>query len=251
MKPWHELPLPAPWRRLEAVTSTPSTQEAVVASAGSDSGVVVVAAEQTSGRGRLDRTWTSPPSAGLWFSALLRTKRPVADVGVVPLLSAVAIARTLNQDCGLTSSVKWPNDVLVNDAKIAGVLVQLVNSDSLVIGVGINTFMTHEQRPIATATSLAMEGVVGFDHPQLLMSLLGHLGELVGPIEAEGSWPSDVLDEYRALSSTVGREVAVHLPSGQTLSGLAVDLDPHGRLEVQGADGVVVTVGAGDVVHVR
>ena len=251
MQPWHELPLPAPWRRLEVVTSTSSTQDAVVASAGSDSGVVVVATEQPSGRGRLDRTWTSPPGAGLWFSALLRTQWPVADVGVVPLLSAVAVARTLNQDCGLTSSVKWPNDVLVNDAKIAGVLVQLVNSDSVVIGVGVNTSMTLEQRPIITATSLTIEGVADFDHPQLLMSILGHLGELVGPIEEDGSWPSDVLDEYRALSSTVGREVSVHLPSGQTLSGLAVDLDPYGRLEVQDADGVVVTVGAGDVVHVR
>lgn len=251
MKPWHELPLPAPWRRLEAVASTPSTQDAVVVSAGSDSGVVLVATAQTSGRGRLDRSWTSPPGAGLWFSALLRTQRPVADVGVVPLLSAVAIARTLNQDWGLASRVKWPNDVLVNDAKIAGVLVQVVNSDCVVIGVGINTSMTHEQRPIATATSLAMEGVVGFDHPQLLMSILGHLGELVGPIEKEGPWSSDVLAEYRALSSTVGREVSVHLPSGQTLNGLALDLDPHGRLEVQGADGVIVTVGAGDVVHVR
>ena len=96
-----------------------------------------------------------------------------------------------------------------------------------------------------------MEGISGVGHSDLLISILQHLGELVGPIADAQAWPANVLDEYLAMSSTIGREVSVSLPSGQVVDGLAVGLDPQGRLEIEGSDGTRTTVSAGDVVHLR
>ena len=245
--------LPKPWHKLVEVSQTGSTQADLVghAQAGAQSGLVLLAHEQVQGRGRLERAWESPAGQGLWFSLLLRSPRAVADLGIVPLLTAVAIAQALADEFGLSASVKWPNDILINRKKLSGILVNHCPPDALIIGVGINTMMS--QPPIDMATSLLLEDAIGSDQdvPHFFTTVLASIGSMLSDLAVDQPWPLDVLDPYRRLSSTLGSTVDVTLPSGQVLTGQAVDIEPTGALVVSTSAGQRVCVTAGDVVQVR
>jgi BirA family biotin operon repressor/biotin-[acetyl-CoA-carboxylase] ligase len=252
--PWSDLERPPlPEERLRAslaedgfdvrvVDSTESTNADVAAAArsGADEGLVVVAEYQTGGRGRLARTWVSPPRAGLTFSVLLR---PPRLTGWIPLLAGVAIAHALREHAFLEATVKWPNDVLVHDRKIAGILCEHVDPDAVVVGVGINVTTSEQELPGPHATSLLLEGAAGTDRAVLLPVLLRSL------VAGYAGWRADphaLLPAYRTVSATLGRRVRLELPDGSAVEGLAEDLDDDGRLVVDG-----VAYGAGDVVHLR
>jgi BirA family biotin operon repressor/biotin-[acetyl-CoA-carboxylase] ligase len=220
--------------RVEVLESATSTNAVVAARAraGEPAGLCVVAEEQTAGRGRLDRTWVSPPRAGLTFSVLLR---PVADqLGWVPLLGGLAVARAVREQTGLDAVLKWPNDVLVGDKKAAGLLAEAVDG-AVVVGVGLNVTTRVEELPHALATSLALEGASTTDRDTLLRAVLRGLTFT----EADRS-------AYRELCSTLGRDVEVHLPGLRVVRGLAEAVDDDGRLIVDGT-----AYSAGDVVHLR
>jgi len=249
-----------PWREVRSIVRTGSTNADLLglAEQGEASGLVLVALEQSDGRGRLGRSWQSPPGAGLTFSVLLRSRRPVADLGPLPLLTGLAIVRTVDEIGGPLTGLKWPNDVMIADAtngdrKLAGVLAQHSPTDALVVGIGLNTGMTADQRPIPAATSLLLEGVKaeGRDHDVLLAALLGHLADLLAPLIADEPWPADVLEEYRARCLTIGVHVRVQRTASDHLEGAAVGIDASGALLVRTDDGAMATVTAGDVLHVR
>ena len=218
-----------------------------LAAAAPERGLVVVADHQTAGRGRLGRTWTTPPGAALTFSAVVD---PVLDDEwwpLVPLVAGYAVARRLR------GSVKWPNDVLLGDRKVCGILVERVHvrahgSDKplAVVGIGINVDQREDELPVATATSLALAaGAV--DRTELFGQVLHDLRAWLGM--TAGS-PHMLVANYRALCATLDRDVRVDLPDGSVLEGRATGVDEHGRLEVD-SGGRVVAVAAGDVVHVR
>jgi BirA family biotin operon repressor/biotin-[acetyl-CoA-carboxylase] ligase len=213
------------------VESTGSTNADVAARAvaGELPGLVLVSEVQTAGRGRLGRSWSSPPRAGLHVSVLL-TMPPSPWI---PLLAGVAVARTLRDDAGLSPRLKWPNDVLVGGRKICGILAE-VSAGLVVLGIGLNVSTTVAELPTdRPATSVALEGGVT-DRPTLLRSLLHHLGAGATKVD------------YLALCDTVGREVDVHLPDGSVVRGGASAVDDDGRLVVDGTP-----YAAGDVVHLR
>ncbi|MQA87662.1 MAG: biotin--[acetyl-CoA-carboxylase] ligase [Streptosporangiales bacterium] len=262
------------WREVRVVATTGSTNAALVARAreGAAEGTVLAAEEQTAGRGRLGRIWTAPPGAGLTFSVLLRPAVPAPCWVWLPLLTGVAVAAAVNRAAAVEARLKWPNDLLVGDRKLAGILVERTEQaertgqaeraeqgkhgglgvDAAVVGVGLNVTISAEELPTATATSLALEGRADVDRTALLEAILGQLEERYRAWLAAAGDPyrSGLRDAYRELCATLGRQVRVELPDGSAVVGAAADIDRDGALVVRTADGEL-TVGAGDVVHVR
>jgi BirA family biotin operon repressor/biotin-[acetyl-CoA-carboxylase] ligase len=245
------------WREVEVVASCPSTNAELSrrARSGGAAGTVLVADHQTAGRGRLDRTWVTPPGAALTFSVVLDPERvPVARWTWLPLLVGIAVAEAVRRVTEVTCTLKWPNDVLVGERKLAGILVERVERPAgavAVVGVGVNVTLTEDELPVETATSLGLEGATTTDRTVVLREVLRSLEALFVQWQADGGDASlGLVDSYVRRCSTLGREVRVELPTGETLSGTASGLDTDGRLEVRTADGPHL-LGAGDVVHVR
>jgi BirA family transcriptional regulator, biotin operon repressor / biotin---[acetyl-CoA-carboxylase] ligase len=234
---------------LRVVAETGSTNDdlAALARAGAPEGTVLVAEAQTAGRGRLDRTWSSPPRAGLTFSVLLRPTVPVHRRTWIPLLTGLAVHRAVAHLGAVETRLKWPNDLLLGDEleKAGGILAQS-DGDAVVVGIGINVTTTRAELPPG-ATSLAAEAAECTDRDPLLRAILRSLGEVYR------AWPGDpsrLRPEYQDACDTVGREVRVQLPDGTALTGTATGLDDVGRLVVRTADGDR-PVSAGDVTRVR
>lgn len=226
--------------RVEVLGRTPSTNTAVAerARAGEPAGLVVIAEEQSAGRGRLDRGWASPPRAGLTFSVLLRPDAPPAQWPWLPLLSGVAVVRALREQAGVDALLKWPNDVLVDGRKLGGLLAEAVVPGCVVVGIGLNVTTRSDELPHDQATSLRLEGAATTDRDTLLRAVLRELTIALADQDAGRV-------AYRALCSTIGRRVRVELPT-QFVEGLAEGVDEDGRLLVDGT-----AYGAGDVVHLR
>jgi BirA family biotin operon repressor/biotin-[acetyl-CoA-carboxylase] ligase len=244
---------------LETATST-NAVAAERARGGAAEGTVVVAEHQTAGRGRLDRTWETPPRASLTFSVVLRPTVPAGDWPWLPLLTGHTVAKALRGRGYATAGVKWPNDVQLAERKVAGILVERVEGEggpAAVVGIGLNVLLTEDQLPVPTATSLLVESA-GLGHPVPTRTAL--LATLVETLtEAYDAWQAGIGDgsterlreSYARVCSTLGLDVEVAMPDGSTLAGRATGLDEHGRLVVAPVAGPEVAVGAGDVVHVR
>jgi len=245
------------WTSIATVASTGSTNADLLARGGPE-GQVLVAEEQTAGRGRAGRTWVSRPGASLTFSVLLRPASvPPSARGWLPLLTGVAVAAGVRSAAGVAASLKWPNDVLVGDRKLAGILAeQSADADAVVIGVGLNVGTSERALPVSPtglpATSLLVEGAdVGRE--AVLTEILRALEHWYLAFSADpDAVRSGLLAQYRAACATLGRQVRVELPAGRVLAGLAEDVDPSGRLLVRPADATSATpVSAGDVIHLR
>ncbi|MEI5672177.1 MULTISPECIES: biotin--[acetyl-CoA-carboxylase] ligase [unclassified Nocardioides] len=240
---------------VEVVDELTSTNAEVVARAraGAPEGLVVVAEHQTAARGRLDRVWETPPRSALLFSVLLRPTAPTRSWPWLPLLTGYAVDKALKAR-GYDAGVKWPNDVLIGEKKVAGILVERVETPdgpAAVVGVGLNVLLDADELPVPTATSLVLEGEETPDRSDLLVDLLSTFREAYDAWQAGGDLGGmRLLESYSAACVTLGRDVRVELPGGEALVGRAASIDPGGRLVVDGPDGET-PVGAGDVVHVR
>jgi BirA family biotin operon repressor/biotin-[acetyl-CoA-carboxylase] ligase len=221
-----------------------------LAAAAPERGLVVVADHQTAGRGRLGRTWTTPPGAALTFSAVVDPVVGDEWWPLVPLAAGYAVARTFG------GSLKWPNDVLLAERKICGILVErgFVRAHDgdkpvAVIGIGVNVDQTEDELPVPTAGSLALQ-LGPTDRTELFGTVLRQLRLQLRLLSRS---PHGWIGSYRALCTTLGREVRVDLPDGSVLEGVATEIDEHGRLVVTVPEdgGSAVAIAAGDVVHVR
>ncbi|MBO0833008.1 MAG: biotin--[acetyl-CoA-carboxylase] ligase [Actinobacteria bacterium] len=238
------------------VASTGSTNADLLAAAraGAAAGSVLVAEEQTAGRGRLDRTWLSEPGTALTFSVLLRpTDVPPAWRGWLPLLTGVATAVALTGHTAVDVSLKWPNDVLAGSGKLAGILAEQAGQ-AIVVGIGLNVSATRDELPSGQATSLQLAGGRGLDRAAILITILREFERwyLRWTRDPRPGDPvaSGLHAAYLSVCTTIGRDVRVELPGSDVLAGRATGVDECGRLLVSAADGVHA-VSAGDVVHVR
>ncbi|MFF4402183.1 biotin--[acetyl-CoA-carboxylase] ligase [Streptomyces sp. NPDC001480] len=249
------------WSEVEVVRRTGSTNSDLVARAEAGraaEGAVLVAEEQTSGKGRLDRQWTAPARSGLFFSVLLRpTEVPVARWGWLPLLTGVAVATGLSRAAGVDTALKWPNDLLVTvdgaERKAGGILAERAGDDGVVIGVGINVSLRAEELPVPQAGSLALAGAVSTDRDPLLRAVLRSLADWYERWRSAGGDPaaSGLQETYAAGCATLGRHVRAELPGDRSIVGEAVAVDGDGRLVLATEEGVREPVGAGDIVHLR
>ncbi len=240
------------WSDVVVTSETGSTNADVAAAArsGAPEGIVHLTDQQTAGRGRLERVWSSPAGSGAIVSVLLRPDAiPAARWVWLPLLVGLAVDATVHE-CGVASGLKWPNDVLVDGRKLAGILLERVETPqgaAAVIGVGLNVTLRRDELPVPTATSLALEGATETDRTIVIRSLLRNLEALYRAWSASGGDPAGgIRDSYIRRCVTIGSQVKVMLPQDEILVGQATGIDDLGRLLVDGR-----AISAGDVTHVR
>ena len=202
--------------------------------------VVVLAKSQTSGRGRNNRSWHSPPG-GLYFSLVLRPDFDLDEYPLIGLAMALGIAKVLNE-VGIEARLKWPNDVLVNGKKIAGILVES-KPGYAVVGVGVNVNISGFPELEATSISIELGDVLSLRW--LLGEILKKFEGIYGQISKRSP---KLIDDYRELSPMIGKEVEVDL-GHEVVEGRA-DIDDRGRL-VLTMEGVRRVIEAGEVSRVR
>src|SRR5207248_80730 len=204
-----------------------------------------VADHQTAGRGRLGRTWVAPPGSSLLMSVLLRPGLPAERIHLATAVVALAAAAALDDVAGFRPGIKWPNDLVVDDRKLAGVLAE-AERDAVVVGIGINVNWPEDLPDELAAIAISANRVAGrpVDRDAVLNGLLERLGALVD----SGDWTA-VASAYRRNCVTIGRPVRVEL-SDETFTGTAADVSDDGHLLVD-IGMCLRTVSAGDVVHLR
>jgi BirA family biotin operon repressor/biotin-[acetyl-CoA-carboxylase] ligase len=228
------------------VEVTGSTQDDLyqLASSGSAIPKTILASEyQSSGRGRLDRTFEATPHSALTFSLYIEPKVAREEWSFLTLLAGLSVHEALHTiDPQVSVGVKWPNDLMIGEKKFVGMIAQATEK-GVVLGIGINVGMSVEELPVPSATSLAIEGFSNLDRNIILATIINHFEINLEMWEHDKSF----LAEYRGASVTIGSDVEVTLPGGEVIQSKAVDISDSGALMLE--DGREVTVG--DVVHLR
>ncbi|GHU81744.1 bifunctional ligase/repressor BirA [Clostridia bacterium] len=220
-----------------------------IAVKGAEHGTVVIAGEQTLGKGRFGREWSSPKGTGIWLSVLLRTDMSPANISGITLAAGLGICKAIRSLTGCNAQIKWPNDIIIGNKKICGILTEMTaEADRInyaVLGVGIN--VNTAEFPVEIehkATSLML--ATGRKVPRLNL-----LSEILQQLEIELDEyllnpQNDLISQYRRLCATIGREVAVSR-NNTNLQGKAVNIDNNGELVVKLADGKQISVSSGEV----
>ena len=230
--------------RVSVFQSLASTQSELIGKENLQHGDVFVTEFQSAGRGRLDRTFEATESSALLFSLYLEPKRDKLEWSAIPLFAGLSLVNALkNLDGKVATSLKWPNDLLIGDKKVAGILVEARDS-GVVVGIGLNVDMNKSELPVPAATSLAIENFAELNRNVILPEILKNFALT---IELWESGSSIAMEQYRQVSSTLGKEVKVHLPSGEILNSRAMGINERGELQL--ASGARVNVG--DVIHLR
>ena len=242
--------MPAPTRiselgrfRIHHFTEIDSTNRYLLeqARAAASDGLVAVADVQTAGRGRLERRWEAPPGSSMLVSVLLRS---APDPGQVVMAAGVALAEAVERVAGVAAALKWPNDLVVEDRKLAGLLAER-EDDALVVGAGCNVnWESFPPELAATATACNLEAGRVVDRDALLLAYLELFAVLLDDGDA-------TLDAYRARLATLGRRVLVEHVGGGSLVGVATAVADDGALVVRDATGTEHTIIAADVIHLR
>lgn len=249
------LDLPSPWR-VHLLQSTDSTNRYILDQMrlGAGEGLVAIAEVQTAGKGRMARKWFAPPGASLLVSVLTEPRLSAADLHFLTKIAAMALQEAIEEIYGLVSQLKWPNDLLIEEKKLAGILAESVihqERAKVVLGAGVNLDWTADaiatvERP-ATAISLELGRAAGRRH-ELAMAYLRHLAVLLCNI-ASAQGRARLLFQYKELCVTLGRNVRVETTAG-VVEGQAVDITANGEIVVQVGERRQ-TFSAGDVVHLR
>ncbi|MDX1659479.1 MAG: biotin--[acetyl-CoA-carboxylase] ligase [Nitriliruptorales bacterium] len=238
----------SPWSEVVHLEEVDSTNDEVLRRVREDPrpGVVVVADHQTAGRGRLERTWEDEPGRSLLVSVV--DEVPDESPTLVPHAAGVAVVDALRR-VGARAALKWPNDVLIGDRKVAGILVERQEVGAtpvVVIGVGINVDWRGVDHPDGW-TSVGEETDGDVDRWELLASLLRSLESWMTDLRRD---PSRLVATYRARCGTIGQDVRVVLTDDE-VAGHAVGVAEDGALLLETTDGRKARVTAGDIVHVR
>ncbi|WP_078382727.1 biotin--[acetyl-CoA-carboxylase] ligase [Sutcliffiella halmapala] len=234
----------------ESVTSTQRIAHQL-AHDGAVEGTLVVAEEQTAGRGRLNRAWYSPKYTGVWMSLILRPNLPPAKAPQLTLLTAVAIAQAIEEVTDLRTDIKWPNDILINKKKSVGILTEMQAEadkiNSVIIGMGINVNQSLEHFPEelhSIATSLAIELGEPINRAELIQVILLKFEQLYHRYLEHGFYPIKLLWESYAIS--IGKKIIARTITG-TLEGIAVGITEDGVLMLEGIDGEISYIHSADI----
>ncbi len=234
--------------RLETTTSTNDVARAL-AQRGASDGTLVIAEQQTSGRGRRGRVWQSSPGDCLLISLILRPPLSPGQAARLTMLAAIAVARAVRA-CGASAVIKWPNDVLINGRKVAGILTETdIQAEFLryaVVGIGVNVNVASEDLPALAERATSLLDATGrvIEVAHVLHLLLAEMESRYVAMGQDGV--QAVFEEWRALLETSGRVVQVQTPD-ETISGYAEGVDASGALLVRRDSGEIVPVTFGDV----
>jgi BirA family transcriptional regulator, biotin operon repressor / biotin---[acetyl-CoA-carboxylase] ligase len=243
-----------PWRQLDVVAETGSTNADLLARAegGADiDGSVLLAEYQNAGRGRHGRQWSAPPRTQVALSAgIAGASVPRGGWGWLPLAAGVAVADAL-ASVGVEAGLKWPNDVLVGGGKLAGILAEVAAPAAvIVVGLGLNVTLTAEEAPDPVATSLLMLGASTTDRSVLARRILRELALRVDAWRTAGGADAALIADYQRHSLTLNSRVRASMPGDREVVGVARSIDDTGRLCVDtGAE--TVAISAGDITHLR
>ena len=227
---------------VDLTASTQSDLAELVNASVAKSGEVIAAEYQSNGRGRLDRTFEAPPQSALLFSFYIAPKRAVSDWGFISFLAALALREVITDQLAEKVNLKWPNDILIGDKKVAGLLAQQIG-EGVIVGIGLNVAMSTDELPVPTATSLLLADSNLLDRNLILSAFLNHFENLFKEWDSGG----DFLEKYRQVCSTLGRQVRVEVLGRDSIEGEAVSITAQGVLILK--DGTEVNVG--DVIHLR
>jgi BirA family biotin operon repressor/biotin-[acetyl-CoA-carboxylase] ligase len=232
--------------RYDPVTDSTNATALAMAREGAPEWTVVAAGHQTSGRGRLGRTWVSEPGSALLFSVVLRPELPPAQAVLLTLLAGTAMAHACGDSGAPEVRCKWPNDLLLGEAKVGGILAEAAVAggriEHVVIGLGVN---------LGSAPDVEGAGALpGVGAPTLLASFFAELWGDYGAGSRRPGFAERIVDAYRPLCATIGRRVRATTTGGDTVEGTALDVDRAGSLVVETAEGRA-TVGFGEVHHLR
>jgi BirA family transcriptional regulator, biotin operon repressor / biotin---[acetyl-CoA-carboxylase] ligase len=233
--------------RIHYLPETTSTMDEALALArqGAPHLSVVVAGRQTHGRGRLHRQWTSG-DGGLYLTLILRPQLPPLYASRITFLVSVVLARTLQEDYRLPAQVKWPNDILIDERKVAGMLSQMEAEGDAIsfVNVGIGLNVNNDPKQVnATATCMAEHLQGPLSRKEILKQFLTRLEQrLAAPLD------ETIIAEWKTHTMTLGRQVKV-VTAHKTVRGLAEDVDAYGGLCLRLADGTALTVNHGDCFH--
>lgn len=233
----------------EKLSST-NTAAKEQAERGAIEGTTIIAETQTKGKGRLDRRWISP-KGGIWLSIILRPQMSPEDTAKITLTTAVAVAKTLRRFCGFGAEIKWPNDVLIHNKKICGILTEASlegkNVNFVVVGIGINVNFPLNALPKhleAAATTLKEVLQKEVDREELVCVLLKEFEDCYERFK-RGEF-GDLLSKWRSVATFLGKEVEV-ISFAERLRGVAVDVDENGALIIKLENGKKRKIVAGDV----
>lgn len=233
-----------PYAQLSFADTTGSTNSDLIGDLEAPTWSIRLADHQSAGKGRLGRAWSAPAGTQIICSVLLRP-RNLNHVGTIPLAVGVALCDVIPE-----ATLKWPNDLQIGGRKLCGILAEarFGEDPAVVIGFGLNVSLTREELPVPHATSLLLEGL-STDRTALTTAILTALHRRLSQW-AVGNL--QLMDDYRAVSASIGRQVRVELPGGGQLFGEVNDVLDDGRLQVRGAaDGQLHELSAGDVTHLR
>jgi len=225
-----------------------NTEAAEHARRGADEGLCIVADEQTAGRGRQGREWVSPKGSGLFMSVILRPKLDVKHLTLIPLMAAIAVYDVLLKGYLIEPDIKWPNDVLVDEKKICGILSEAVDTPdgfAVILGIGIN--LKDESLP-DNATSMERESTFPVVRDEVVEAVTDEIKRLYQVLHLT---PDAIVDEWKRRSTYYeGKPVEVRSGT-KTFTGVTCGLEESGALRVTVADGTVRVVQAGDVEQLR
>lgn len=221
---------------------------------GAEEGTIVVAESQRSGKGRRGKKWISP-SGGVWMTIILRPDIEPVKAPQLTLVTGVAVAETLDQECGLNIGIKWPNDILIGDKKVSGILTEVETKkrevEFVLVGIGIDLNMDVSIFPPnlrGGATSLKAELEREIQGAELVQRFLQRFEALYNQFN-DGEFRK-ILTQWRKLSSTIGTYVEVH-KKGRTVYGEAVGVNKDGKLILELDDGTLRKVVSGECLHTK
>jgi BirA family biotin operon repressor/biotin-[acetyl-CoA-carboxylase] ligase len=238
----------SPYWRVSVVDVTESTQLDLAESIRTHTAVdgeVLIANYQSSGRGRLDRNFIAAPSSALLFSFYKKISRPREEWNFLALLAALTISEVLGElDNRIKINVKWPNDILINEQKTAGLLCQAVD-DGVIVGIGLNVSMRSDELPVPTATSLILEGFAELDRNVIVTKILQVFRKNFLHWSEFGSEP--FIARYEDVCSSLNRQIQIIAPTGESRNAIAIGISSLGELILNDKS----LVNSADVLHLR
>lgn len=233
----------------------PSTMDKAMELAinGSPEGTLVISEGQIQGKGRMGRVWLSPKYKGIYFSLIIRPAIPPQQTPVLTLICAVVICEVLRQQLNLEAQIKWPNDILLNNKKVGGILTELSAEmdmvHAVIVGVGINVNNDKKTLP-SSAGCLKQEAGYEINRLNLLQGILRCFEKEYLQFQRRGI--EQALDKWRHYSGTLGRRVRLSMSRGRhQLVGEAVDIDDNGGLLIRQDSGLIERVMSGDIIHCK